>query len=187
MNISAKGLHVELSDAFKERFSSGLETILTKYFGRAEHADLILSKRQGNFMTEIHIRIGHDLNFAASGVARNAYQSLDVALKALGKQLRRNKRRLREDHPLAIEDTGALVDHDDDDHLDHDEEASSNAAPLVISESLKDLPVISVGEASIMLEAELSGFIHFIDKSTDKLAILYRREDGNHGWIEQLA
>lgn len=186
MNISAKGLHVELSDAFKERFSTGLETILTKYFGRAEHADLILSKRQGNFMTEIHIRIGHDLNFAASGVARNAYQSLDVALKALGKQLRRNKRRLREDHPQALEETGAMVDFDDD-HLDHDEETTSAAAPLVVSESLKDLPVISVGEASILLEEEFAGFIHFIDKSTDKLAILYRREDGNHGWIEQLA
>ncbi len=186
MNISAKGLHVELSDAFKERFSTGLETILTKYFGRAEHADLTLSKRQGNFMTEIHIRIGHDLNFAASGVARNAYQSLDVALKALGKQLRRNKRRLREDHPLPIEETGLISDQDDDDHLDNDD-AISGAAPLVISESLNDLPNISVGEASILLEQELSGFIHFVDKSTNKLAILYRREDGNHGWIEEIA
>ena len=83
--------------------------MLEKYFGRADKADVVLSKRQGDFYSEVHIHIGKELQFKATGLARNAYQSLDVALRALAKQLRRNKRRLREDHPVKF-DEGAASD-----------------------------------------------------------------------------
>ena len=152
MQVAAKGLHVELSPSYVERFEQGIQTMLEKYFGRADKADVVLSKRQGDFVSEVHIHIGKELQFKASGLARNAYQSLDMAMKALAKQLRRNKRRLREDHSMKPEmeagPDSILV------NRDQVAEASDGGidAPLVIAEKATKLPQLTVSQASMILE-----------------------------------
>lgn len=184
MQIAAKGLHVELSQSYVERFTQGIEAMLEKYFGRADKADVTLSKRQGDFISEVHVHIGKELDFKASAFARNAYQSLDMALKALAKQLRRNKRRLREDHdfkPMLEQRLESSVMSAAKAKYDLD---APDSAPLVIADKACDIPEFTVSQASMILENSGQPWMLFLDKTTSKPAVLYKRDDGNHGWFE---
>mgnify|MGYP001548272874 CR=1 FL=1 len=184
MQIAAKGLHVDLSQSYIERFTQGIEAMLEKYFGRADKADVTLSKRQGDFISEVHVHIGKELDFKASAFARNAYKSLDLALKALAKQLRRNKRRLREDHDFKpMVDQGLESSAIAAAQASVDLETPANL-PLVIADQPCDIPELTVSQASMVLENSGQPWMVFVDKTTAKPAVLYKREDGNHGWFE---
>jgi putative sigma-54 modulation protein len=43
---------------------------------------------------------------------------------------------------------------------------------------------MSAEEASLQLEISKNAFLVFLNSSTDRVNVLYKREDGDHGLIE---
>ncbi|MGB0440285.1 MAG: sigma 54 modulation/S30EA ribosomal C-terminal domain-containing protein, partial [Paracoccaceae bacterium] len=59
-----------------------------------------------------------------------------------------------------------------------------NLSPVVIAEMKTDLRSLSVGEAVMQMELEDAKFLMFRNDSHGRLNIVFRREDGNIGWID---
>ena len=98
MQMSITGRHIELSTSLRERVKNGIDELISKYFGKAQEASATFDKENQQFKATLSIHVGKGLSFQAVGIAADAYSSTEQALQHLGKQLRRNKRRLREDH-----------------------------------------------------------------------------------------
>jgi hypothetical protein len=64
-----------------------------------------------------------------------------------------------------------------------DEEEAPDA-PLTIAETKVDIPDASVSDAVMMLDLRNTTALLFKNSRTGALNMVYRREDGNIGWVE---
>ena len=74
----------------------------------------------------------------------------------------------------------ACVDSVDDDH----EELPDDYAPTIVAESTKKLRTMSVASAVMALDMTDDPVLLFRNPGSEQLNIVYRRNDGNIGWID---
>ncbi|TIQ56077.1 MAG: hypothetical protein E5X61_05125, partial [Mesorhizobium sp.] len=67
---------------------------------------------------------------------------------------------------------------------DDDEEIPENFAPAIVAESTMTLRTMSVASAVIELDTKDSPVLVFRNAGNEHLNIVYRRPDGNIGWID---
>ena len=67
---------------------------------------------------------------------------------------------------------------------DDDEEIPENYAPAIVAESTLALKTMSVASAVIELDTKDTPVLVFRNAGNDHLNIVYRRPDGNIGWID---
>ena len=105
----------------------------------------------------------------------------------MDKQLRRYKRRLKDHHAdrsQPVELSGAssyILAASKADEIEEPE----TLAPMIIAEMETKIPQLTVGEA--VMQMELAGapvLVFRNDKQDAGINIVYRREDGNIGWID---
>ena len=56
--------------------------------------------------------------------------------------------------------------------------------PLIIAEMETKVPTISVGEAVMQMELASAQFLVFRNEGKNDINVVYKRSDGNIGWIE---
>ena len=105
------------------------------------------------------------------------------AADRIEKQLRRYFKRLREhkvgDEAQAfVENAGYTIFSAPQDS----EEAS--AFPAIVAETRVDIPESSVSDAVMLLDLRNTTALLFKNKATGAFNMIYRREDGNIGWVE---
>jgi hypothetical protein len=115
-----------------------------------------------------------------------------MALDKIETRVRRYKRRLKSHSVQANakrEETAAryvLRSPDDDDDLDDWGEADHQGAPtgMIIAESEETLKTMTVSMAVMELDLTESRTIVFRNAAHGGLSVVYRRPDGNIGWID---
>ena len=203
MQLSVTGKQTEIGEALRRHIEGSLGSILDKYFKTAIEAHVIVSKEAHLSRAEISIHIGRGIVVNARAASSDAYLAFDAAAERLAKQLRRYKRRLRDHHAKAREPAGAgeramdyvlapIGEEDADtaeveaeDTEGQDAEAgNANGAPAVIAEMSTDLPSLTVGEAAMRMDLAEAPVLLFRNRSHGELNLVYRRTDGNIGWID---
>ena len=198
MQLSVTGKQTEIGEALRRHVEASLGSILDKYFKTAIEAHVIVSKEAHLSRAEISIHIGRGIVVNARAAASEAYLAFDAAAERLAKQLRRYKRRLRDHHAKGREPAGAserAMDYvlapieEDEAELEEaeGEEAEAggaNGAPAVIAEMSTELPSLTVGEAAMRMDLAEAPVLLFRNRSHGELNLVYRRTDGNIGWID---
>ena len=129
---------------------------------------------------------------AAHDEAGDAYGAFDGALEKLEKRVRRYKRRLKNHHangrdPLPAENASYFLLAPLAEEDDSADDASEAANPVVIAESETRVREMTVSEAVMQLDLADAPVIVFKNAAHGRLAIVYRRRDGNIGWIDPTA
>ncbi len=70
---------------------------------------------------------------------------------------------------------------------DDDEEVPEDYAPAIVAESTMALKTMSVANAVIELDTKDSPVFVFRNAGNDHVNVVYRRADGNIGWIDPSA
>ena len=198
MQLSVTGKQTEIGEALRRHIEDSLGSILDKYFKTAIEAHVIVSKEAHLSRAEISIHIGRGIVVNARAAASEAYLAFDAAAERLAKQLRRYKRRLRDHHAKGREPAGAserAMDYvlapieEDEAELEEAEGEEAEAggatgAPAVIAEMSTELPSLTVGEAAMRMDLAEAPVLLFRNRSHGELNLVYRRTDGNIGWID---
>ena len=198
MQLSITGKQTEIGEALRHHIEGSLGSILDKYFKTAIEAHVIVSKEAHLSRTEISIHIGRGIVVNARAAASEAYLAFDAAAERLAKQLRRYKRRLRDHHAKGREPAGASeramdyvlapIEEDETEPKEAEgEEAETGdfrGAPAVIAEMSTELPSLTVGEAAMRMDLAEAPVLLFRNRSHGELNLVYRRTDGNIGWID---
>jgi hypothetical protein len=66
---------------------------------------------------------------------------------------------------------------------EQDEEAA-DLNPVVIAETAASIPELSVGEAVMQLDISTNPFVLFKSTRDGGINVVYRRHDGNIGWLD---
>jgi ribosomal subunit interface protein len=203
MQLSVTGKQTEIGEALRRHVEASLGSILDKYFKTAIEAHVILGKEAHLSRAEISIHIGRGIVVNARASASEAYLAFDAAADRLAKQLRRYKRRLRDHHakgrepagaseramdyvlaPIGEEEGEATETEGEDAEGEDADPGNPNGAPAVIAEMSTELPSLTVGEAAMRMDLAEAPVLLFRNRSHGELNLVYRRTDGNIGWID---
>jgi ribosomal subunit interface protein len=186
MHLTVTGKQIDTGDAFRSHVEASLASILGKYFKTAIEAHVVLSKEAHLSRAEISLHVGRGIVVNAGAAASEAYAAFDGAAERIAKQMRRYKRRLRDHHVKGREPSEASDRATDYVLAPIAEEAEENTgvAPAVIAEMSTEIPNLTVGEAVMRMDLAAAPVLLFRNRSHGELNIVYRRTDGNIGWID---
>lgn len=107
--IVVSGHQVELGEALRAHALEQLRRLSAKYFDGAEDITATFSRTgKSGFDCRVRVHAGRGLFFDGEGEHANAYTAFSTALERVAKQLRRQKRALREDKPVNPTKEGLL-------------------------------------------------------------------------------
>ncbi len=98
MKISITGHQTDVSEALRRHVEQTLGSAIDKYFGESLSAHVTFSREAQSHRVHISVHVGHDINAEGDGDALTASAAFGKAMEHVAKQLRRNKRKLREHH-----------------------------------------------------------------------------------------
>ena len=187
MQITVSGKQVELSDALRTRVSDHLDVIASKYFDHALEAHVTFSRARSFFICDINVHAGRGLRLRGEGEAADANSAFDDAAEHIAKRLRRYRRRVNEhardtanrerpeaarQYILRQEETSEASG------------ANGAAQATVIAEQAAEISLLSVSEAVMRMDLADQPVLMFRNSTTGELNVVYRRSDGNIGWID---
>jgi len=187
MAFRVSGKNIDVGEALRARISERIDELMTRYFDRGYSGHATVGKEGFGFRTECTIHLDSGLVLQAEGLAADAYSSADQAALRIEKRLHRYRGRLKS-HPTRAGDAREpLASVDAPSYViaapDHDEEVVDfNAA--VIAESTTALATLSVSEAVMELDMTGAPVVVFCHAASGRVNIVYRRPDGNIGWID---
>jgi ribosome hibernation promoting factor len=190
MQLTVTGKQVDVGDALRRHVEAALDSLLGKYFGSAIEAHAVFAREAHLIHAEVSLHVGRGMVVNSGAAAADHYLAFDTAAERLAKQLRRYKRRLRDYHGKARaaaerpEMARSFVLAPPDEESDAGADAADGAAPVVIAEMSTELPQLTVGEAVMRLDLAAAPVLLFRNRSHGGLNLLYRRGDGNIGWID---
>jgi ribosomal subunit interface protein len=192
MQVQISGKHVDVGEALRTRISDHLLGSIGKYFERGGDADVVLSRDGHGFRIDCVVSLASGQRLQSHGLGMDAHGAFDQALAKIETRIRRYKRRLKS-HSVAAEAKAAEVaasyvlrapdDADDIDDWD-DESPGHPPAAMVIAESQEELRTMTVSMAVMDLDLTEQPAIVFRNAAHGGLSVVYRRVDGNIGWID---
>lgn len=183
MTLRIAGKHMDIGDAFRVRIEQRIGEAVDKYFdgGYAGHVTVEKSGSRYGADCLVHLHSGTVLQ--AGGEAQDPQAAFDAAAERIEKRLRRYKRRLKSHAPGGEEATDVayrIVE-----TLGEDDEALSDAfSPTIVAESKMPVKTMSVASAVIELDLTDRPVFVFRHSTSGMVNIVYRRGDGNIGWID---
>ncbi|CDO59950.1 Ribosomal subunit interface protein [Candidatus Phaeomarinobacter ectocarpi] len=187
MQVQVTGKHIDVGDALRTHVTDRLEAAAEKYLGRATDAHVVFSKEGHEFQADCTLRLGHGVVLQTKDRAGDIYASFDGAAEKMEKRLRRHKRRLKDHHaegrqaPEEIDLPARVLAAEAE---EHDAADSADDQPIIIAETTTKLQRLSVGEAVMRMDLADAPFLLFKAGEAGDVNMVYRRDDGNIGWVE---
>jgi ribosomal subunit interface protein len=182
VDVRVAGHQVDTGESLREHATRRIEEITEKYFARAIAANVTFGRGPNNdFTCDIVAPVQQGVVLKASHRAPEAPMAFNGAADRIEKQLRRYVKRLREHKANGepyVENAGYTVFSAASD----DEEAPAH--PTIIAETRADIPVASVSDAVMLMDLRNTNALMFKNSASGDLNMIYRREDGNIGWVE---
>ncbi len=173
---------MEIGDAFRSRIEGRIGEAVDKYFDGGFSGRVTVEKAGSRFSADCMIHLDTGMALQAAGEAQEPTLAFDAAAERIEKRLRRYKRRLKS-HANGAETTSmaytvmAPVADDVDD-------VPEDYAPAIIAESSVTLTTMSVASAVVELDTKDSPLFVFRNAGNGQVNVVYRRADGNIGWID---
>jgi ribosomal subunit interface protein len=193
MQITVSGKQVDLSDALRERVARHLNQVAAKYFDHALEAHVTFGRARSFFTCDINLHAGRGLSLRGEGEAADAHAAFDDAAEHIAKRLRRYRRRVNEHARDLANRTRPevarqyVLRQDEEAGLDRAPPGEGEAYATVIADSETDIHRLTVGEAVMQLDLADKQVLMFRNSATGTLNVVYRRSDGNIGWIDPSA
>jgi ribosomal subunit interface protein len=191
MQVSVTGKHVDVGEALRTRVTDELSSNIEKYFDRGGGADVVVSREGNSFKVDCAVTLASGQQLTTHGVGGDAHMAFDVALQKMAKRIRRYKNRLKDHHIQAqakqAESAAYFVirqPEDEDEEEGGEAEDQGFPEPMIIAETERPVRTMTVSMAVMELDLTEAQTIVFRNAAHGGIAVVYRRPDGNIGWID---
>ena len=190
MNISVNGKQFRIGESLRAHIEHSISQISGKYFTNPIDASVTIARDGSTVRADINVHVGRRMKIHGQGHAAEPYAAFDSAGEKIDKRLRRFKRRIRDHHRKG----------DDEHHSTEAQEvtlaASEDAAlpetphetrewqPVVVAEATTQIQSLTVEEAVMHMDLTEVPVVMFRNAGHGELNVVFRRRDGNIGWID---
>ena len=187
MRYQISGKNMDVGDALSTHVRTELTATVEKYAQRPTDATVTFSREAHNFVCDAVVHLSTGLTAQARAQANEVYAAFEACREKMDKQLRRHKRRLKDHYkdrsgPVEFMQADSYVLTADEEQWEgHDEDSLT---PLIVAEMETRVPTLSVGEAVMQMELAGTKLQVFRNEKHGGVNVVYRRDDGNVGWID---
>lgn len=193
MHVQVSGRHVDVGEALRTRINDELSEAIGRYFERGGDAEVVVARDKYGFRVDCSVVLASGQTLQSHGIGADAPAAFNQALEKIAVRVRRYKRRLKSHTNAAsakAAETAALyvlrAPGDEQDELDgwSEGEAAAPPAGMIIAETETALRTMTVSMAVLELDLIETQTIVFRNAAHGGLSVVYRRSDGNIGWID---
>lgn len=176
MRIEFVGKNIELTEALKNQAKNKFSK-LDRYFAEEIEGKVTFQTQKGLHTTEVTVYLPGTI-IRAEESTDDMYASMDLAVSALERQVRKYKTRLKKryhnNETIRFENFEQAFP----------EEEKDVQGQIISKRKSFTLSPMDEKEAILQMELLNHNFFVFLDRETDQPSILYRRKDGNYGQID---
>jgi ribosomal subunit interface protein len=191
MQVQVSGKHVDVGEALRLRVTDELTSSVGKYFDRGGAADVVLSREGHSFRVDCAVQLASGQQLRSHGLGEDAHAAFGAALHKVETRIRRYKQKLKS-HSIAAtakaaETASYFILSSPDDGIDDDPWEGDDHSPparMVIAESDQAIKTLTVSGAVMELDLTEAQTVVFRNAAHGGLSVVYRRPDGNIGWID---
>ncbi|MDJ0627953.1 MAG: ribosome-associated translation inhibitor RaiA [Rhodobacter sp.] len=189
MRYQISGKQIDIGDALQTHVQTELAEVMGKYAGRPTDAHVTFSRNAHEYACEAIVHLSTGLTTQARAHDHEIYAAFDKCSEKLETQLRRYKRRLKDHHrersqPVELSEASSYILAASEDAHESEPETLQ---PIIVAEMQTKIPSLSVGEAVMQMELAGAPVLVFRNEGHSGVNVVYRREDGNIGWIDPSA
>ncbi|MBW7836820.1 MAG: ribosome-associated translation inhibitor RaiA [Sphingomonadales bacterium] len=189
MKVVINGHQISVGDALRFHVDENLKTVVGKYFTNSIEATVTFSKDGAFHRADCTVHIGKDLFLHARSDDADIYAAFNQAVERLDKRLRRYKNRLKDHHKRRLDSAAdawrvsySVIPAAED--LPEEANGDMNGGPVTVAESTTQIPRLTVSDAVMQLDLADNPVLVFRNSAHDEINVVYRRKDGNIGWID---
>ncbi|MDF1715271.1 MAG: ribosome-associated translation inhibitor RaiA [Antarcticimicrobium sp.] len=189
MRYQISGKQIDIGTALQTHVQEELNAAVKKYAERPTDANVIFSRNAHEYVCEATVHLSTGLTATAKAHATEIYGAFDACRDKMEKQLRRYKRRLKDHHrdrtePVELFGASSYILAADE---QTDDSEPDTLQPIIVAEMETKIPSLSVGEAVMQMELAGAPVLVFRNEKKRGFNVVYRRDDGNIGWIDPQA
>ena len=186
MRYQISGKQIDIGAALQQHVQAELGTVVEKYSQRPTDAQVVFSRSGHEYACEATVHLSTGLTAQAHAHATEIYAAFDACCEKMDKQLRRYKRRLKNHHrersePVELYGASSYILASE---TESDDTEPETLQPIIVAEMETRIQSLSVGEAVMQMELAGAPVLVFRNEGKDALNVVYRRNDGNIGWID---
>jgi ribosomal subunit interface protein len=184
VDVRVAGHQVDTGETLREHAQRRVAEITEKYFSRSVGASVTFGRGPNNDYTcDIVAPVMQGVVLKASNSGREPEMAFNGAADRIEKQLRRYTNRLKE-HKVDeaaqayVENASYTI------FSGASGEIGQADFPAIVAETRVDVPDSSVSDAVMLMDLRNTPALLFRNSATGEFNMIYRREDGNIGWVE---
>jgi putative sigma-54 modulation protein len=175
MQVSVTFRNTEAEDWFKDYVNDRL-TKVRKFLDKPLEAHVILTVEKFRNIAEVNL-LAKGINVNGKEEAKDMQLAFDSVMDKIETQLKKHKEKTRNHKENGSKREAAGEAHGV-------EEFDGDEHPKVTETRRIVLTPMSLDDAVMKLEANNNRFVVYRDSMSEKVSVLYRKEDGNFGLIE---
>ncbi len=181
--ITVTGRHVSVTEPMRdyaEKKVAGLHLDYPKII----EAKVLLNVEQERHIAEIILFCANHIVIEAHSTTADMYASIDETISKIARRMRKHKTRMLKSHrpKKRAKEMRHIAEAIFTPEIP-DEPAEEEHEPVIVHKENYKIKHLFSDEAIMDMEMNERPFILFHDAKTDKLSIIYRREDGDYGMV----
>ncbi len=189
MQVTVTGKQLNVGDALRSHAEERLADSVSKYFDHVIDSNVVFTRasKGKQIRVDISVHVGRGITLQGHGETEDAYSAFDTAAEHIAKRLRRYKRRLRDHRKESSADRADALQARQYVLTETEEGESGEVVddqPVVIAEMTTDIETLTVGAAVMRMDLANVPALVFQNSAHGGINVVYRRNDGNIGWID---
>ncbi len=183
MSLRVSGKNMDIGDSLRDVASSRVRQAVEKYFDGGFSGHVTIEREGSGFHTDCAIHLDTGATLQSHARAQDVHQSFEAAAHRIETRLRRYKRRLKgrthQEKRETIPAQTYVIEPPGD-----EEEVHPDYSPAIIAEETTHLPTMTVADAVMEMDLVEATVVVFRNAGNGAINIVYKRRDGNIGWVD---
>ena len=190
MTLRVSGKNLAIGEALRTHVHSRIDGVIAKYHAGTPTGHVTIEPEGSGYRADCTLFLKSGITLQVEAIAQEPYSSFDKAAERIERRLRDHRKRLSGRHGegpngaafQGADDAAALADDPGPDLIDDTEETF----PVVVAEQAAGFQQMTVAAAVHALDSANCPVVIFRYAENQRINIVYRRADGNIGWIDPL-
>lgn len=184
MSLRVSGKNMDVGGALRSKATDHFDAVVKKYFDGGYNGHMTLEPEGPGFSAQCILHLDSGATLQSEAYGGDPLSAYEIMAETIEKRLRRYNRKLKSHRRNVNGEEVLMAQSYVLARPDHDEELAEDYSPPVVAETTSSLRKMSVGEAVMELDLTQADVVVFRHAGHGGLNVVYRRADGNIGWID---
>ena len=190
MTLRVSGKNLAIGEALRTHVQDRIDSVVAKYHAGSPTGHVTIEPEGSGYRADCTLFLKAGITLQVEAIAQEPYSSFDKAADRIERRLRDHRKRLISRHAEGVSGDPISVSLAEAKELpplvDDDDEIEGETFPVVVAEHATGFKEMTVAAAVQELETADCPVVIFRYAENRRINVVYRRTDGNIGWIDPL-